>query len=363
MVGYQGLVEVGRGATGVMYRARDGRRDRDVAVKVLRIFDVDPARWQSFEQSRRRLMQAGEHPNIVSTYSMGITGEGQPYIAMEFAPGASLHTRLKAGEPMDWTAGAHVGLGMAEALVFAHGCGVVHGGIKPKNVLIGTDASIKLTDFAVGVLVEDISDSLLRPSPVSVVHAAPERLDGHLPDERSDLYALGSTLYTALVGRAPFVPEDGTTLALLVERIMSGAAPDLSTVPGPPELREVVGTLLARQPEDRPSSASEVAAVLRRIHSAGPPATSGDARRTVSIDSGAIPDPPAWLRDEVASANAAPPRAGADQTVPRGSHLLPPVPPSEAERAESDEPAASMTVDRPSRDDVEITLGETRPLG
>jgi len=252
--GYVGLVEIGRGGFGVVYQGSQVEFNRTVALKVLTgVFD-ESARAR-FERECQALGSLSGHPNIVTVYAAGFTRDGRPFLAMEYLPGGSLGQRL-GGHDLTWTEAASVGIRISGALQRAHDLGVLHRDVKPDNILISAYGEPKLADFGIARF-QGGYETRTGVITATFAHAAPELLEGKRPSPASDVYALGSTIYELITGRAPFVTDDEDTLPLLLARIASQPPPDLRAQGLPDGVCAVLERALDKNPETRVASAAE----------------------------------------------------------------------------------------------------------
>jgi serine/threonine-protein kinase len=239
--------QIGRGGMGVVWRARDERLGRDVALKVLHPWVADdPELRERFEREASALARL-EHPNLVRLYDV-LEADGQTVLVLELVDGVALDT-LIAGRPLDWDETRRYSAPVAAALAHAHTRGVVHRDLTPANVLVerGT-GRVVVTDFGLARLARSS-----RSAPVSGVLAgtpeywAPEQAAGNATGPATDLYALGCILFRMLAGRMPFEGEDrlATGLRRAHEAAPSLAAPAPSA---PPEAVRLVDRLLDRDP-------------------------------------------------------------------------------------------------------------------
>jgi len=212
--GYTDLVEIGRGGDSVVYRARDERLHREVAIKVLLV--DDPATVSRFEREVEITVGLGrQHPNIMTVLAIGTTASGHPAIVMDYYERGSLDHRLYAEGPIATPEVVVIGTVLADALAFAHGHGVLHRDVKPQNVMV-LPTSYVLGDFGIARLAD--SEHTASAERFTYRHASPQILDGHPPTVADDVWSLGSTLFTLLDGRPPFAsddPDDDTALAYL----------------------------------------------------------------------------------------------------------------------------------------------------
>ncbi len=264
---YEILARLGAGGMGEVWRARDPRLDREVAVKVL------PALSSADETARLRLLREARmaarlnHPNVCTIHEVG-EAEGQAYIAMELVAGQTLSDRLSAGGlSMDQV--VRLGQQMADALAHAHEHGVVHRDFKSGNVIVTADGRAKVLDFGLAkpLASEDLeAATTVSGSPVSeagavtgtLAYMAPEQVCGKPADARSDIWALGVVLYEMVAGRRPF---EGSTGYALSSAIVS-QAPKALPSGVPTALASVIARCLAKEPGQRYQRAGEVRAAL-----------------------------------------------------------------------------------------------------
>jgi serine/threonine-protein kinase len=280
---YRLRAQIGRGGVGVVWRARDERLDRDVALKVLHPWVADdPDLRERFEREAAALARL-EHPNVVRLYDV-LEHDGQTVLVLELVDGISLDT-LVAGRSLDWEETRRYGAPVAAALAHAHTRGVVHRDLTPANVLVerGT-GRVVVTDFGLARLARSS-----RSAPVSGVLAgtpeywAPEQAAGRRTGPATDLYALGCILFRLLSGRMPFEGEDRLATGL---RRAYEAAPSLAgpTPDAPPEAVALVDRLLAREPEER-GDAIDAAIALGADPASLPGTPTPDAEGNACVDS------------------------------------------------------------------------------
>ena len=257
--------ELGHGGMGGVYLARDKMLDRKVAIKVmLKSLGADSAfveRFQREAQAAARL----NHPNIAQIYSFG-QENGMPYIAMELVSGGSLDKEMEATPgAMDPVRVMKVGQQVADALALAAEQDLVHGDVKPENVLFDADGNAKLVDFGLAAMQGDSSEIWGTPYYIS-----PEKVRRQKIDYRADIYSLGGTLYHALTGVAPFEGEDATAVVKArfngPPRKPSEVRPDL-----PPEIDAIIMRMLELEPAMRyPTYQSLLGDFKRFLSKAGP---------------------------------------------------------------------------------------------
>jgi len=261
--------ELGHGGMGGVYLARDKMLDRKVGIKVmLKSLGDDPAfveRFQREAQAAARL----NHPNIAQIYSFG-TEQGMPYIAMELVSGGALDKEMEANPgTLDPVRVMKIGLQMAEALATAADQGLVHGDVKPENVLFDSEGNAKLVDFGLAAMQGDSDEIWGTPYYIS-----PEKVRRQKIDFRADIYSLGGTLYHALTGVAPFEGEDAT--AVVKARFDGPPTPPSEMRPDlPKDLDAIIMRMLELEPSMRyPTYQSLIGDIKRFLAKAGPVKTS-----------------------------------------------------------------------------------------
>jgi serine/threonine-protein kinase len=252
---YRLISRLGAGSVARVYLARHVLIDRLSAIKLADPAEVHDPIFRARFLREARAVNRINHPNIVEITDYG-EAEGLLYLVMEYVPGESLEQLLARG-PIGWRRAAEVGAQIASALGRAHEMGVVHRDLKPANVLVAARRGgdlIKLTDFGVAKLADAAPLTVRAPSG-SLEYAAPEQLELGDADARADLFALGVVLHEATSGARP---EPGARLSAIA--------------PGTPSFfEEVVSTLLAADPEDRPRDGFEAESLLRRALAASGP--------------------------------------------------------------------------------------------
>lgn len=248
----------------MVYRARQDSLGRTVAVKVLGDEPLDGNSKEQFQRECAALASLSWHPNVVAIHDASATTDGAPVLVMEYLTDGSLADRIAAAGPMDLDTATRIALQLADASSAAHDAGITHRDIKPGNVLVGADGTPKLADFGLAGLASSGSGDG-RPHATSVAYAAPEILAGGPAEVRSDVWALGATLHELLTGSAPFVRTSYDTVSEIVQRATHEQAPDLREQGIPDELASLVESMLAKDPDDRPASMSELIADLVRV--------------------------------------------------------------------------------------------------
>jgi len=229
---YEILSELGRGAMGVVYLARDPKIGRDVAIKTIKL--ADKAAEDEVEALRNRLVREAQsagrlsHPGIVTMYDVD-EEEGVSYIAMEYVRGETLEHKLRDfGRIEDLSFVAHVLRETAEALDYAHSKGIIHRDVKPGNIMLADDGAVKIMDFGIARVG---STKLTQTGTVmgTPSYMSPEQVKGDDLDGRSDLFSLGVIAYEMLTGKKPF---HGDNLTSVIYKIVS-SSPEPTTVASP----------------------------------------------------------------------------------------------------------------------------------
>ena len=256
---------IGSGGFSVVYSATHTPFDRQVAVKVLTQVTKQADRHR-FEQECKAMGRLSNHPNVVTLYHADYTNNGAPYLLMELVEGGSLADRLASTGKVPWPDAVSAVLPIASALGYAHENGILHRDIKPENIMFdGTTP--KLTDFGIARLRDSTGNTSTKVS-ASWLHSPPETFDNRR-DERSDIYSLASTLYTLIVGHAPFLRTDDESLAPLLNRILTQPVPPIPAELAPPEISKILAACMDKDPDKRPQSTSEFAAQLARAAGTG----------------------------------------------------------------------------------------------
>ena len=285
---------VGTGGMGQVYKARDMRLHRDVAIKL--VTRESPAEWDFHSRLEREATAAAAvtHPHICTLYDIRQDGDGS-FLVMEYLAGETLAARLTRG-PLELSETITVGAQIADALAAAHAKNLIHCDLKPSNVML-TESGAKLLDFG---LAKVRASALLHETPEALTatnvrttemlmgtlqYMAPEQIEGRSVDHRSDIFAFGAVLYEMISGRPAFA---GHSRAEIIATILKGTPPSLKTSRAhvPPMLSALVKTCLAKEPASRWQSAADIATSLRTITTAlarrRPDAPSGErASRTM----------------------------------------------------------------------------------
>lgn len=280
---YALIAPLGAGGMGEVYRARDSRLEREVAIKVL------PARLAHDRDARIRFereakaVAALNHPNILAIHDFG-DHEGIVFAVTELLEGETLRARV-SGSPLPWRHAVDIAIAIADGLSAAHAKGIVHRDLKPENVFLTSDGRVKILDFGLArrLTLEDIDEqtavAMTEPGVVmgTMAYMSPEQARGIPASPTSDIFSFGCVVFEMLVGRRAF---DRATAADTIAAILMDAAPrvHVSDPQAPAELGQIVAHCLEKQPADRCQSARDLAFNLRGLESrpvgvavAGPP--------------------------------------------------------------------------------------------
>ena len=270
---------------GEVYRARDPRLEREVAIKLIReSFAADRGRVHRFEQEARAAGQLN-HPNVLAVYDLG-THAGAPYIVSELLEGDSLRSRIQAG-PLAVAKAVDCARQIADGLAAAHDKGIVHRDLKPDNVFVTSDGRVKILDFGIAKLTGPTEDAS-RPTgfPTETAegtvlgtagYMSPEQVRGEAVDARSDLFSLGAILYEMLAGRRAFVRP---TAAETVAAVLKEEPPEALPQAVPPALARIVSRCLEKEREARVQSARDLAFDLKLLSEPTSGVVSGRRRQT-----------------------------------------------------------------------------------
>ena len=286
---------IGAGGMGEVYRSRDTRLGRDVAIKVLpEHLSGNPELKERFEREARSISSLN-HPRICTLYDVGHQ-DGIDFLVMEYLEGESLAERLKKG-PVPLKESLKIGIEVCEALQAAHRAGIIHRDLKPGNIML-TKTGAKLMDFGLAKAMSPGSGSgsskapllsaaktmtVAEASPLSplttagavigtIQYMSPEQIEGREADARSDIFALGAVLYEMTTGNRPF---DGKSQISVASAILEKEPEPISAVQPltPPSFERIVSACLAKNPDDRIQTARDVGMQLQWIAEAGTPAT------------------------------------------------------------------------------------------
>ena len=252
---YEILEVIGTGGMAVVYKARCHRLNRLVAIKILK------DEFARDEEFRRRFHAEGEavamlsHPNIVQVYDVS-TSDDANYIVMELIDGISLKQYMEKKGVLNWKETLHFAMQIAKALEHAHSRGIIHRDIKPHNVMVLKNGSVKVMDFGIARVMNK-SNTLTKEALGSVHYISPEQAKGGHTDNRSDLYSLSVVMYEMMAGRPPYDGESAVSVA--IQHINGGAPLPSAYNPNIPEgLEQIIMKGMALEPRDRYDSATQM---------------------------------------------------------------------------------------------------------
>src|SRR5690348_2651503 len=273
---------VGRGGMAEVYRARDIRLDRIVAIKTLR---TDLARDQIFQARFRREAQSAaslNHPSIVAVYDTGedmTSGVPVPYIVMEYVDGRTVRDLLQEGHRLLPERSLEIIDGVLRALDYSHQAGIVHRDIKPGNVMVTRNGDVKVMDFGIARAMSDAQATMTQTAQVigTAQYLSSEQARGERVDSRSDLYSTGCLLYELLTGRPPFTGD--SPVAIAYQHVRENPVPPSRVDPDvPPWADGIVLKAMAKSPADRYQTAADMRADLQRAASGMPVAAAPPTR-------------------------------------------------------------------------------------
>ena len=260
---YEVLGELGQGAMGVVYKARDPLIDRVVAIKTINLSLAMDEKEEYEGRFYQEAKAAGRlnHPNIVTIYDVGRSGE-VAYIAMELLEGRELRDIMNEGALLPIDQVLNIVAQVAQGLAYAHEYEIVHRDVKPSNIMVIRDGHVKITDFGIARMASSSVRTQTGMVLGSPKYMSPEQVMGKSIDQRSDIFSLGVMLYEMLTGKAPF---DGENVNAIMYQTLNGIPPPPNTVnPAVPEMVNfIVAKALAKRVDDRYQNAQDFAVDLR----------------------------------------------------------------------------------------------------
>jgi eukaryotic-like serine/threonine-protein kinase len=258
---YRLLAQQGSGGMAVVYRAQDILLGRTVAIKILRpSLTSDPSFLTRFRQEARNVANLA-HPNIVTLYDVGQDGNTY-YMVMEFIDGQDLKKIIRANAPFSIERMLHIGIQICAGIGYAHRAGLVHADIKPQNILITGNDTVKITDFGIAQALS-LTQPQERQSVVwgSPHYFSPEQASGETPTPASDVYAIGIVLFEMLTGKLPYVGSDQQELALAHIRETVPHVMEFNPAV-PVHLDRIIYKVMGKQPADRYRTADQLGRIL-----------------------------------------------------------------------------------------------------
>ena len=259
--GIDSAVEIGRSSSHTTYRVRDTATGQIVVIKLLHAGRDWPGLAERFEHEQSAMAALG-HPTIVPVLGHGWTETGMPFIATGEVAGGSIGDRLRGPTPMTGPDILGLGVRLAGALESAHRAGVVHGDLRPDDMMVSSQGEPLLADFGVVTLVRpnaaDVTD------PADLAHVAPELLDGQSASARSDLYSLASALYALFAGLPAYVRPGDQSVIPVIKRITSDPLPDLTAKNVPAPVVDAISKGMAKDPSQRHQTAQDLGRSLQQ---------------------------------------------------------------------------------------------------
>ena len=247
---------IGIGGMADVYKADDIMEDRTVDVKILKNEYSENEEFLRRFRNESKAIAVLSHPNIVKIYDVGFSDEIQ-YIVMEYIDGITLKEFIEQQGVLRWKDAVHFITQVLRALQHAHDRGIVHRDIKPQNIMLFSDGTIKVMDFGIARFSRSDGKTLSDKTIGSVHYISPEQARGDITDEKSDKYSVGVMLYEMLTGKKPFDAENPVAVALMhMQEVAKNPREIISAIPEP--LEEIVYHAMERNPSRRYQSASEM---------------------------------------------------------------------------------------------------------
>ena len=249
---YEIIDKVGSGGMADVYKAKDHRLNRYIAVKILKAEFSNDTKFVEKFRAEAQSAAGLSHPNVVHVYDVG-DEDGMYYIVMELVEGITLKSFIERKGKLDVKEAVGIAIQIAQGMEAAHSNHIVHRDIKPQNIIISREGKVKVTDFGIAKAIS--SDTVTSNAMGSVHYLSPEQARGGFSDEKSDIYSLGVTLYEMLTGRVPFIGEN--TVAVALCHLQEEAVPIRDLEPSVPiSLDRIVQKCMQKKPEYRYLTAS-----------------------------------------------------------------------------------------------------------
>jgi serine/threonine protein kinase len=305
---------------GALYLAVDPALDRQVAIKVVRDFQDDPALRERFYREARAIA-ALQHRNIVTIYELG-ESETRPFIAMEYLPGPSLADIIRRTPPLPLARRLEIMIDVCAGLAYAHRAGMIHRDVKPANVMLLEDGTAKVLDFGVARLAQDLSDGMTVVGTLlgTPAYMSPEMVSGQPVDHRADIFAVGVMLYELITSKKPFAGDNSSVIGFLTQIVNHVPPPPSQLVPTlPAKLDAIVACALEKDPEQRYPQIDEMRDDLREVRDAlGAEPTSAEAT-VFRVSRSELPSPTLYIPPPEQAASPPPPQSDGTVMIPAPS--------------------------------------------
>jgi len=260
---YEILEKIGEGGFGIVYRGRDPMLDREWAIKVLKSDVASAPDFVERFHREARLAASLRHPNIVNVIELS-EQEGRFFLVMDLLPGGPLSGLLKDGKPLPLNRAVELLKPIADALDYAHRKGMIHRDVKPSNIIFNEDGQPVLTDFGLGKSLSEAGATTTGMVLGTAEYMAPEQILGKEPSPAMDIYAFGVIAFQMLTGQVPFPGDSSFEIQKgHVERTIPDPRSINPTLPK--EVSDLLSKALSKKPNERPTSASEIASELQKI--------------------------------------------------------------------------------------------------
>jgi len=261
---YELIEKIGSGGMAIVYKAKCHLLKRHVAVKILRPELVEDESFVARFKRESLAAASLSHPNIVNIYDVG-EENGVYYIVMEYVNGKTLKEYIREKERLEWEEAVRIAAQICSALKHAHKNGIVHRDIKPQNILISEDGTVKVADFGIARAVSSATVTIAGANVMGSVHYfSPEQARGGYVDEKSDIYSLGIVLYEMVTGNVPF--EGDTAISVALKHIQERVKPPWELNPSiPKSLNDVIEKATEKDQAGRYQTAGEMLRDLQRV--------------------------------------------------------------------------------------------------
>lgn len=254
---------IGVGGMAKVYRCNDTIDDREVAIKILKDEYLNNDEFIRRFKNESKAIAMLSHPNIVKVYDVSF-GDMIQYIVMEYIDGITLKEYIEQQGIIEWKDALHLTTQILKALQHAHECGIVHRDIKPQNIMLLQDGTIKVTDFGIARFSDKATRTMTDQAIGSVHYIAPEQARGEITDGKTDIYSIGVMLYEMLTGRLPFDGETAVSVALMQLQSTPKRLREIN--PGIPiGLEQITMKAMEKKPGDRYTSAAEMLSDIERF--------------------------------------------------------------------------------------------------